>query len=136
MHDTERTRSARTLELEELVLREFVEKPEASTRTVSIATNVSHIMAWRMLGAEGLRSYHAQRVHALKATDHQPCVDFFRWFINDWLCNQTLSQTCYSPMYAFSVGKAFSMRTMHTTGRTLTQTLSVLIHINSISASM
>ncbi|GFT85204.1 DUF4817 domain-containing protein [Trichonephila clavipes] len=27
---------------------------------------------------------------------------------NDWLCNQTLPLTCYSPMNAVSVGKAFS----------------------------
>ncbi|GFS52951.1 hypothetical protein TNIN_103931, partial [Trichonephila inaurata madagascariensis] len=39
-------------------------------------------------------------------------------------------------MNAVTVGKAFSMCTMHTTGRTLTQKLSVLIHINGVSASM
>ncbi|GFX82147.1 uncharacterized protein TNCV_4398061 [Trichonephila clavipes] len=41
MHDTGCTRSARTPELEENVLRESEEQPETSTRTVSAATNVS-----------------------------------------------------------------------------------------------
>ncbi|GFS51873.1 uncharacterized protein TNIN_183261 [Trichonephila inaurata madagascariensis] len=81
MHNTGRTRSPRTLELEEHVLLEFEEQPEASTRTAK----VSHKTVWRVLGAESLRPYHAQRVYALKATGHQPRVDFSRWFINDWL---------------------------------------------------
>ncbi|GFS34958.1 hypothetical protein TNIN_94071 [Trichonephila inaurata madagascariensis] len=70
MHDTERTRSTRTLELENHVLREFQELPEKSTWTVFATANVNHMTVWRVLGAEGLRPYHAQRVHALKATDH------------------------------------------------------------------
>ncbi|GFY57063.1 hypothetical protein TNIN_242651 [Trichonephila inaurata madagascariensis] len=35
-----------------------------------------------------------------------------------------------------SDGKAFSMRTMHKTGGTITHILSVLVHINDVSASM
>ncbi|GFQ97025.1 uncharacterized protein TNCT_84771 [Trichonephila clavata] len=46
MHDTERTKSARTPELEEHVLREFEEQPETSTRTVSAPANVSHMTVW------------------------------------------------------------------------------------------
>ncbi|GFV59616.1 DUF4817 domain-containing protein [Trichonephila clavipes] len=81
MQDTGRTNSARTPELKEHVLREFEEQPETRTRTVSAAANVSHITVWRVSGTEGLRHYHAQWVHALKATDHQPHVDFSRWFL-------------------------------------------------------
>ncbi|GFY57075.1 uncharacterized protein TNIN_355171 [Trichonephila inaurata madagascariensis] len=55
MHDIGCTRSARTPELEEHVLREFEEQPKTSTRTVSAAANVSHMTVWqRFLGAEGL----------------------------------------------------------------------------------
>ncbi|GFR31945.1 hypothetical protein TNCT_93421 [Trichonephila clavata] len=81
MHDTLRTRSSRTLELEEHVLREFEEQPEPSTRTASEAANVSHMTVWRVLGAKDFRPYHAQRVHDLKATDQQPRVDFSQWFL-------------------------------------------------------
>ncbi|GFV45111.1 hypothetical protein TNCV_5016801 [Trichonephila clavipes] len=49
---------------------------ETTTRTVSTTANVSHMTVWRVLGAEGLRRYHAQREHALKATYHMPRVDF------------------------------------------------------------
>ncbi|GFV86098.1 uncharacterized protein TNCV_670951 [Trichonephila clavipes] len=54
MHDTGRTRSARTPELEEHVLREVKEQPETSTWTVSTFTNVSHMTVWRVLRAEDL----------------------------------------------------------------------------------
>ncbi|GFW70314.1 uncharacterized protein TNCV_5131401 [Trichonephila clavipes] len=81
MHDTGRTRSTRTPELEQHMLREFEEQPETSTRTVSAAANVSHMTVLRVLGAKGLRLYRAQRVHTLKATDYQPRVDFSRWFL-------------------------------------------------------
>ncbi|GFY48294.1 uncharacterized protein TNIN_475321 [Trichonephila inaurata madagascariensis] len=76
IHDTRSTRSARTLELEEHVLREFEEKLETSTQTVSTAANVNHMMIWQVLGADGLRLYHEQRVHGLKASDHQLRVGF------------------------------------------------------------
>ncbi|GFU10657.1 uncharacterized protein TNCV_1773271 [Trichonephila clavipes] len=36
---------------------------------------------WRVLRAEGLLPYQTQCVHALKATGHQPRVDFSRWFL-------------------------------------------------------
>ncbi|GFX77038.1 uncharacterized protein TNCV_1072381 [Trichonephila clavipes] len=81
MHDTGRTRSARTPEFEDHVLCEFEKQPETSTRTVSAAANVSHMTVCRVLGTEGLRPYHAQHVHALKATDHQPQVGFSRCFL-------------------------------------------------------
>ncbi|GFS64038.1 hypothetical protein TNIN_77431 [Trichonephila inaurata madagascariensis] len=45
-------------------------------RGISTATNVNHKTIRRVLGAEILRPYHAQREWALKATDHQPRVDF------------------------------------------------------------
>lgn len=80
MHDIGCTRSARTLELEEHVLREFEEQPETTMRAVSTGANVSQMTVWRRLGVGVLRPYHAQRVKALKASDHQPRVDFSRWF--------------------------------------------------------
>ncbi|GFW21748.1 hypothetical protein TNCV_2529471 [Trichonephila clavipes] len=54
MHDTRRTRSARPPELEEHVLREFLEQPETSLQTVCDAKKVSQMTVWRVLGAEGL----------------------------------------------------------------------------------
>ncbi|GFY59976.1 HTH_Tnp_Tc3_2 domain-containing protein [Trichonephila inaurata madagascariensis] len=81
MHNTGSTRSARTPELEEHVFREFEEQPKTSTGTVSAAANVNHMKVWRVLGAEDLRPYHTQRVHALKTTDHQARVDFSRWIL-------------------------------------------------------
>ncbi|GFV41563.1 uncharacterized protein TNCV_3627151 [Trichonephila clavipes] len=45
MYDAGRTRSARTPEFEEHVLREIEEQPETSTRTLS-AANVSHMTVW------------------------------------------------------------------------------------------
>ncbi|GFX05719.1 hypothetical protein TNCV_3198361 [Trichonephila clavipes] len=129
MHDTGRNGSARTPELEENVSREFQEQPEMSTWTASTAANVSYMTLGRVLGIEGLRTYQAQCVHALKTTDHQLRDDSS----NDWLGYETLPHTYYSSMNAVSVGKTFSM---HTTERILTLTLSVLVHINGISASM
>ncbi|GFV91793.1 uncharacterized protein TNCV_2974651 [Trichonephila clavipes] len=81
MHDTRRTISARIPELEEHVLCEFGEQPETNTWTVSTAANVNHMTVWLALGAKGLRPYHAQCVHALKATDHHLHVHFSRWFL-------------------------------------------------------
>ncbi|GFW17044.1 DUF4817 domain-containing protein [Trichonephila clavipes] len=55
MHDTGRTRSVRTQELEEHVLREIEEQPERRTLTASNDANMTHMAIWRVLGAEGLR---------------------------------------------------------------------------------
>ncbi|GFQ84127.1 hypothetical protein TNCT_435481 [Trichonephila clavata] len=70
--------SARTPELEEHVLREFEDQPETNIWTLFATANVSHMTVWSVLGARSLRPYHAQRVHALKATDHQPRLDVLR----------------------------------------------------------
>ncbi|GFX56779.1 hypothetical protein TNCV_495271 [Trichonephila clavipes] len=115
---------------EKHVLREFEEKTETSTQTVSAAANVT---VWGVLGIKGLRPYQTQRVHALKVTDHQTRVDFSRGFLQrlavqpDFTAHLLFTDECSFSQKAYS---------MHTTKRTLTHTLSVLIHINSVSASM
>ena len=135
MHDTGRTRNAKISEHEEYTLHEFEEQPETSVRAVSTVANMSQMTVWRMLEAEGLRPYHAQRMHAFNVTNHQPCV--FKMIPPTVGCvTKTLPHTSYSLINAVLVGKTFSMFAMYTIGRKRTHTPPVLIHINVVSASI
>ncbi|GFY42154.1 hypothetical protein TNIN_94971 [Trichonephila inaurata madagascariensis] len=125
MHDTRHTRSARTSELEEHVLREFELQPETSPCTVFATANVSPMTAWwRMLGAEGLRPYHAQHVHALKATDQQQRVSFFTMVPPALDCATRLCRTrAIQRLMQFHSGRHFNVHT-----RTYTNPQAIRLH--------
>lgn len=65
---------SRTVELEEAVLEEISEHPEASTRKISQTFNVSHMTVCRILREQNLYSYLIQCVQALTLRDFQPVV--------------------------------------------------------------
>uniref|UniRef100_A0A1B6L5Q6 DUF4817 domain-containing protein n=1 Tax=Graphocephala atropunctata TaxID=36148 RepID=A0A1B6L5Q6_9HEMI len=63
-------RTARTIDVEDEVLRAVEEDPTTSTRRLASAVRISHSSVWRILNNQLLYPYHVQRVQALSEHDY------------------------------------------------------------------
>ena len=72
----------RLFRIDEAVLQHFQVNPRASTRSAAQQLGInSHVEVWRALNRNNFHPFHFQRVQALLVQDHQPRIQFARWFL-------------------------------------------------------
>lgn len=79
--DRGRTRSLRTPDMEERILRRVEEDPRTSVRRIAAAEGINHRLVWSILHEQSLYPYHIQRVQALRPPDYQARLVFCQWFL-------------------------------------------------------
>lgn len=74
--------AARQINIDNAVIQQLQDEPEASTRRMAIQYGVSQSTIWRIINDAGYYPYHLQRVQALYAGDRNRRLTFCNWFLN------------------------------------------------------
>jgi len=64
---------------EEGIVQMIQSSPRASTQRIARRLHVPHTRVWRTLHAEGMYSYHVQRMQHLRPGDFAQRLEFFKW---------------------------------------------------------
>ncbi|KAL7633036.1 UNVERIFIED_CONTAM: hypothetical protein RMT77_016612 [Armadillidium vulgare] len=91
-----RTRSIRTIDLEELVLSEISEHPEKSTRELSLQFNSNQYIIGRLLHEQQLHPYHVQQLLTLLPRDYALRVVICQSFLDKCIDPNSLSKVLFT----------------------------------------
>lgn len=82
-HAQGRGREPYPVHFQEAILEYFEHHPQESTRNAGRRFGVSHWTVWKLMHEEGMHPYHFRPVQELGVNDHEPRVNFCRWFLSN-----------------------------------------------------
>lgn len=100
-HSQGRGRERYPVHIQEAILEYFEHHPQESTRNAARRFGVSHSTVWKLLHDGNMHPYHFRPVQELGVNDHEPRVNFCRWFLSN-LDNRYL-------MYTTNIGGVMNM---------------------------